>query len=88
MVCIPERNIYVAFAIDSYGPISAGHAHESCWSNPMQMTGPVECKWVGKSVQLPSSAMIAVIFAAWPDRGRQRWTARNKKARTRRASWG
>lgn len=22
------------------------------WSNPLQMTGQAECKWVGKSVQL------------------------------------
>jgi hypothetical protein len=35
------------------GSFCACHAHESCWSNPMQMTGQVECKWVGKSVQFP-----------------------------------
>jgi hypothetical protein len=37
-----------------FGSFSAGHGHEACWSNPMQMTGQVECKWVGKSVQLPN----------------------------------
>jgi hypothetical protein len=41
-------------ATGSNGSFSAGHVHESCWSNPMQMTGQVECKWVGKSVQLPT----------------------------------
>ncbi|PUB31180.1 hypothetical protein C8K66_10774 [Pseudomonas sp. GV105] len=35
---------------DRFWPISAGHAHESCWSNPMQMTGPLERKRMGKSV--------------------------------------
>jgi len=33
--------------------LSAGHVRETCWSNPLQMTGQAECKWVGKSVQLP-----------------------------------
>lgn len=32
----------------------AGHVDGSYWSNPMQMTGQVECKWVGKFVQLPN----------------------------------
>ena len=36
------------------GSFSAGHGHEACWSNPIQVTGQVECKWVGKSVQLPT----------------------------------
>jgi len=35
------------------GSFSAGHGHAACWSDPMQITGQVECKWVGKSVQLP-----------------------------------
>jgi hypothetical protein len=37
----------------SCGSFSAGHGHETSWSNPMQMEGQVECKRVGKSVQLP-----------------------------------
>jgi hypothetical protein len=32
---------------------SAGHVREICWSNPIQMTGQAECKWVGKSEHLP-----------------------------------
>ena len=32
---------------------SNGCSLPACRSNPMQMTGQVECKWVGKSVQLP-----------------------------------
>jgi hypothetical protein len=36
-----------------FGSFSNGHDHEACWSNPMQMIGQVECKWVGKSMQLP-----------------------------------
>ncbi|WP_223538092.1 hypothetical protein [Pseudomonas sp. GL-B-16] len=35
------------------GSFSAGHGHEACWSNPVQMAGQVECKQMGKSVQLP-----------------------------------
>lgn len=31
---------------------SADNMHEPSWSNPMQMTGQVECKWMGKSAQL------------------------------------
>jgi len=37
---------------DRIGSFSAGHVRETIWSNPMQMTGQAECKWVGKSVQL------------------------------------
>jgi hypothetical protein len=33
------------------------NSHEACWSNPMQMTGQIECKWVGKSVQLPIGSL-------------------------------
>ena len=29
-----------------FWPISAGQSHPMCWSNPMQTTGQVECKWV------------------------------------------
>lgn len=36
----------------SFGSVSAGENHPMCWSNPMQTTGQVECKWVVKSVQL------------------------------------
>ena len=43
----------------AFGSFSAGRVHESCRSNPMQMTGQVECKWVGKSVQLPSWISVA-----------------------------
>jgi hypothetical protein len=38
----------------SYGSLPAGHAQESSWSNPTQMTSQLECKRVGKSVRLPS----------------------------------
>jgi hypothetical protein len=36
------------------GPFSAGHGHEACWSNSMQMPSQVECKRVDNSVQLPT----------------------------------
>ncbi|WP_348967365.1 hypothetical protein [Pseudomonas sp. PS02303] len=36
----------------SYWPFFAGQGHPVCWSNPMQTTGQVECKWVVKSMQL------------------------------------
>jgi hypothetical protein len=34
----------------SYGSFSAGFVHEASWSNPTQIAGQVECKWVGKYV--------------------------------------
>ncbi len=46
------------YPTDCLWPFSADHAHESCWSNPMQMTGQVECKWVGKSVHLPMQGRL------------------------------
>ncbi|POP95481.1 hypothetical protein CXB41_16970 [Pseudomonas syringae pv. syringae] len=35
-----------------FWPFFAGQGHPVCWSNPMQTTGQVECKWVVKSMQL------------------------------------
>lgn len=36
-------------------PFSACHAHETNWSNPLQISGQIECRRVGKYVQLPST---------------------------------
>lgn len=47
------RSVRQLYLNGRFWPISAGHVYELCWSSPMQMTGQVECKWVGKSVQLP-----------------------------------
>ena len=44
---------FLTIATGSNGSFSDGHDHEACRSNPMQMIGQVECKWVGKSMQLP-----------------------------------
>ena len=35
----------------TYWPFFAGQGHPACWSNPMQTTGQVECKWVVKSMR-------------------------------------
>lgn len=43
----------------SFGSFSAGHGHETSWSNPMQMAGQVECKWLVKSMQLPKMAWLS-----------------------------
>jgi hypothetical protein len=42
---------------DRYGSFSAGQSHEAFWSNTNQMTGQVECNWLGKSVQLPNTVI-------------------------------
>ena len=42
----------------SFGSVSAGENHPMCWSNPMQTTGQVECKWVVKSVQLGKKSFL------------------------------
>jgi len=39
---------------DRFWLSSAGHGYEACRSNPMQIIGQIECKWLGKSVHLPS----------------------------------
>jgi hypothetical protein len=44
-----------------FWPLFAGQGHPVCWSNPMQTTGQVECKWVVKSMQLRT--MVEVIFS-------------------------
>jgi hypothetical protein len=43
------------FTKGGFGSFSARYCRGASWSNPMQMTGQVECKWVGKSVKLPTS---------------------------------
>lgn len=42
---------------------------------PMQMVGQVECKWMGKSVQLPIFGAHALIIHALPDSPPGRRTA-------------
>ncbi len=37
--------------------LSAGQGHKARESNPIQMTGQVECKWVGKSEEVVAPAM-------------------------------
>ena len=39
--------------IGSYGSASAGHGYDASRSNPTQMTGQFECKWVVKSTNYP-----------------------------------
>jgi hypothetical protein len=48
----------------SFGLIYTGQARPADWSNPMQTTGQVECKWVVKSMQLLKDGRFAA------DRGR------------------
>ena len=50
-----------------FWPFFAGQGHPVRWSNPMQTTGQVECKWVVKSMQLRSrsSALAYAAPAVW-----------------------
>lgn len=57
------------FAKGGFGS-SAGLVHESCWSNPMQMTGQVECNWGGASpsnypalTAMPLNDMVTVLIS-------------------------
>lgn len=49
-----------AFLVEVIRHLSLVSSNANKWSVGMQTTGQVECKWVGKSVQLPSGADPAV----------------------------
>lgn len=68
MLIEKRRSNHRAFNV-RYGSFSASHIREVCWSNPMQMTGQAEGKWVGKSVQLPR------LIANSGDKGSTHWSA-------------
>jgi hypothetical protein len=46
-----ESGQFLPFGNGSYGSFFTGQGHPVRWSNPMQTTGQVECKWVVKSMQ-------------------------------------
>ena len=54
----PEYRTGVHQSTGCLASFSAGHVRDLCWSNPMQMIGQVECKRVGKSVQLPRNSIL------------------------------
>ena len=44
------RRLETKMLMAASGPLSTCHAHETNWSTPMQISGQVECRRVGKYV--------------------------------------